>query len=211
MTDTYVENILIDKFLDLFSVSGELIVKDFFNKNSEKLKIYGSTEDEFFSWFLSYIQLSDKQKNDEDDFLIENIKKSQLSTSFKKDDNGDFCYSNFKNVAFPNTDFERPTDENGNITTWYELFFITSEPQQIELGENGRTRWTGIMQINICVPKTFGRREVNDRYDEIANLFRSGIILENVRIIKTYRTSALDDDDYYCLPVTISWWADLDR
>ena len=211
MTDTYVEDVLINKFLDLFSVSGELIVKDFFNNNSEKLKAYGATEDEFLSWFLSYIQLSAEQKNDEDDLLIENIKKEQLSASLKKDNNGDFCYSNFKNVAFPNTDFERPTDENGNITTWYELFFITNEPQQIELGEDGRTRWVGIMQVNICVPKTFGRREVNDRYDEIAKLFRSGINLESVRIIKTYRTSALDDDDYYCLPVTISWWADLDR
>ena len=82
---------------------------------------------------------------------------------------------------------------------------------QIELGEEARSRWVGIFQVNICVPKTWGRREITARYNELAALFRSGININGVRVEKTFRTSALDDDDFYCLPVTISWWADLDR
>ena len=117
----------------------------------------------------------------------------------------------YPEVAFPNEDFKRPIDGNGNNLAWYELYFIPARPTQIELGTKGRSRWFGLMQVNICVPKTWGTQELYQRYDDIAALFKSGLILEGVRIVRTYRSSALDDDDFYCLPVTIEWQADLDR
>lgn len=128
------------------------------------------------------------------------------------DDNGKLVeIPLYPEVAFPNEDFIRPVDENGSNLSWYELYFIPARPNQIELGTKGRSRWFGLMQVNICVPRTWGTQELYQRYDDIAALFRSGLILEGVRIVRTYRSSALDDDDFYCLPVTIEWQADLDR
>lgn len=112
----------------------------------------------------------------------------------------------YPTVAFPNIAFERPEDGY-----WYELFFIPAQPMQIELGSEARSRWVGIMQINVCVPKNSGTTPINARYENIAKLFRSGLIIDGIRIVQTYRTSALDDGDYYVMPVTVSWWADLDR
>ena len=211
MTDSYVEDILIDKFLDLFSINEEKLVKQYFVTHKGDLEAYGKDEEEFYEWYKTYVSLPLTERNDEDDSLIRTIQKETLTPEAKRDENGDFIYSNFPNVAFPNYPFEKPKDEDGLNFAWYELFFITNEPMQIELGEEARSRWVGIFQVNICVPKTWGRREINARYNELATLFRSGININGVRVEKTFRTSALDDDDFYCLPVTISWWADLDR
>lgn len=112
----------------------------------------------------------------------------------------------YPEVAFPNESFERPDDGY-----WYELYFLPAEPVQIELGTEARSRWSGVMQINICVPKNDGIVPLNSRYDNIAALFRSGSIIDGVRIRRTYRTSALDDGDYYVMPVSVEWQADLDR
>ena len=112
----------------------------------------------------------------------------------------------YPTVAFPNVAFTKPEDGY-----WYELHFIPAIPIQIELGTQARSRWMGILQVNVCVPKNSGTTPLNDRYENIAKLFRSGLIFNGIRIIRTYRTSALDDGDYYVMPVSIEWQADLDR
>ncbi|MBQ0112963.1 MAG: hypothetical protein KBT03_07525 [Bacteroidales bacterium] len=112
----------------------------------------------------------------------------------------------YPEVALENEAFVRPDDGY-----WYEVSVIPSAPQQIELGTEARSRWYGILQVNICVPKDSGTRAMNERFDAIAKHFRSGLILEGVRIVKTYRTSAVDDGDFLVLPVTVEWWSDLDR
>lgn len=112
----------------------------------------------------------------------------------------------FPEVAFPNLNFERPEDGY-----WYELFFIPGQPVQVELGSEGRSRWVGDLRINVCTPKNSGTESANDRYESIAKLFRSGSYINGVRIIKTSRSSAIEDGDYYVLPVDVSFWADLDR
>lgn len=166
----------------------------------------GSYEyDELYDAIYNY-DLEDKYKHPKDNLTSINRKVSLY------DNNGNLVeIPLYPEVAFPNEDFTRPIDSNGNNLSWYELYFIPARPNQIELGTKGRSRWFGLMQINICVPRTWGTQELYQRYDDIAALFRSGLILEGVRIVRTYRSSALDDDDFYCLPVTIEWQADLDR
>lgn len=112
----------------------------------------------------------------------------------------------YPTVAFPNVTFTKPDDGY-----WYELFFIPAQPVVIELGTEARSRWVGILQINVCVPKNTGTTPLNDRYDNIAKLFKSGLYFDGIRISRTYRTSALDDGDYYVMPVSVEWQADLDR
>lgn len=111
----------------------------------------------------------------------------------------------YENVSFPNSTFTRP---NG---MWYEVAFLNNAPNQVELGTFGRSRWTGIMQISICYPKGIGTEGVNDAFEKIASHFARSSIYDGVRIKRTYRSSARLYDDYYSVPVSIEWEADLDR
>lgn len=112
--------------------------------------------------------------------------------------------------------FTRPDD-----LFWLDFFFIPSEPFQQELGTGGRNRHKGIMQINICVPYDADISEDDDDVigtspmdicaDDIARVFRRGVIFNGIRIVKFSKdSSALQMyDDFCCLPVSIYWEADL--
>jgi len=121
----------------------------------------------------------------------------------------------------PNIAFKRPDD-----LYWLDFFFNPSEPAQIELGTKGRNRWVGFMQINICVPlneatieeaeadsddDTFGTSAMDTCYNDIARVFKRGVIFNGIRINKTYSIpSAMQVlDDFCSLPVRIEWQADL--
>lgn len=115
----------------------------------------------------------------------------------------------------PNMAFERPDD-----LYWLDFFFLPNTPYQQEIGWGARNRWTGIMQINICVPKddtlstednVFGNSAMDLCYEDIAKVFKRGTIFNGIRIAKTCReTSAMQVyDDFVCLPVSIYWQADL--
>jgi hypothetical protein len=82
------------------------------------------------------------------------------------------------------------------------------------------------MQINICVPlneatteeseetegdDTFGTSAMDTCYNDIARVFRRGVIFDGIRIYKTYRNpSAMQVyEDFCCMPVSIEWQADL--
>ena len=121
----------------------------------------------------------------------------------------------------PNMAFERPDD-----LYWLDFFFLPNAPVQQELGTGGRNRWSGIVQINICVPKdehsseeseetedddTYGTSAMDNCYNDIARVFRRGVIFKGIRINKTYRTTSAMQvyDDFCSVPVTIEWVADL--
>lgn len=123
----------------------------------------------------------------------------------------------------PNISFKRPDD-----LYWLDFFFVPSEPKQIELGNNGRNRWSGFMQINICVPRneatteesgddsdddTFGTSAMDNCYNDIARVFKRGVTFDGIRIYKTYSiTSAMQVlDDFCSLPVRIEWQTDLNN
>lgn len=114
-------------------------------------------------------------------------------------------WSGYENVAFPNSTFTRP---NG---MWYEVAFIGDRPWQSELGTHGRSRWSGIMQISICYPKGIGIQGIEDAFERIATHFYRGSFHDGVRIRRVYRSSARMYDDYYSVPVSVEWEADLDR
>ena len=111
----------------------------------------------------------------------------------------------YENVSFPNKTFKRPKG------MWFDLAFINDRPNQWELGTSGRSRWIGIMQINVCYPKGVGTEGIEDAFERIASHFRRSSIHDGIRIKRTYRSSARLYDDFYAVPVSIEWEADLDR
>lgn len=130
--------------------------------------------------------------------LIEHFKKLEGLTA-----NEDGTYPE---VALPNMNFTRPEDGY-----WYELYFVPGIPKQIELGTEARSRWIGVMDIKICTPKDSGTKPANDRFESVERLFKSGTYIDGIRITRCYRSSALENGDYYVMPVTVEYWADLDR
>lgn len=111
----------------------------------------------------------------------------------------------YPEVAFPNEMFTRPDDGY-----WYELYFPPAMPIEKEIGSKV-FRWFGIMQINICVPKGSGIVALNNRYESVAQLYKSDTVISGVRIVRSYRTSALEDGDFYVMPVTVEWQTNLEK
>lgn len=125
----------------------------------------------------------------------------------------------------PNMAFERPDD-----LYWLDMAFNSNPPTQREIGTYGRNAWNGYLQIGICVPlnetslidedaeneddndiPVFGNSSMDKCFNDIARVFRRGVIFDGIRIVKCCRyTSALQIYDDFCrLPVRIFWQADL--
>lgn len=111
-----------------------------------------------------------------------------------------------KNIQLQNQMLERD-----GLEIWFETYYIPVFSTQKELGTYGRNRWTGIFQIDICVPKDSGTYDVLDIYDRIARHFRHGYIFNGIRVSKTERSSARMFDDFYSMPVSIYLTADLEN
>lgn len=115
------------------------------------------------------------------------------------------------NVIEPNSTLERPTND-----LWFEIFPLHSQPHQQELGTTGRNRWNFGLQININTPRNSslysGTDASDDAYDIISSNFKRGDIFNGIRVMQTaYRSSARLLEDYYSVPVTIMFQADLDN
>lgn len=115
-------------------------------------------------------------------------------------------YAKTTNVMLENKSFVRPKN-----LYWFEVFFVPATPFQSELGRHGRNRYTGFLQINVCVPLDVGKKALNDRYDKIATMFKRGDVDRGVGILKTERVSAQQYSDYYSQPIRVYWQADLDN
>lgn len=110
-------------------------------------------------------------------------------------------------VVFENLTSERTEVSEGFTKAWYEIYFNPAPPTEGELMQGARFWWTGFVQINICVPVNTGTDDIRERYNEIAEAFKPKLIHQGVRILKTYRASNFNEDDFIWCPVTIDWKA----
>lgn len=137
--------------------------------------------------------------------LFESIDNGKTEEESIFDKNGD-------EILNVNREFE-PFDKSARVRFgyWFELHSIPSPSVQKELGKNGMNEWKGLFQINVCVYKnTPDIQNVFDTtYAAIAGVMKRGVFYKNVRIKKVYNSSAIDHDDYYAMPVTVEWWANL--
>lgn len=141
-----------------------------------------------------------------ENILIERFKTlDNLTTDKETDLNGNEVIT-YPEVSFPNEPFERPDDGY-----WYELRPTPAKSVDAYLGSEEQVRWIGVLQINICVPKNSGLKPLNSRYEAIAKLYKRGLVINGIRIISSDRTSAIDDGDYYVMPIQIVWESNLER
>ena len=128
-------------------------------------------------------------------------------TLFTPDKNGKFT-----DINYEFEDFTKP--ENG---VWYSIHFLPVMPSQVELGKDGMNEWTGIFQIDVNVTKSVRtltpKMGVKDYFDNayaaIAEVMKRGVIKDRVHITGIGRTPAYDAWDYYTMPISVSWYANL--
>lgn len=191
--------------------------------DEEKFKADGPKELELIKWYKEIYPnfYQTEEGSPEDDELYDAIKETIIIRDNTKQikrklelydaEQNKKILMPIYSVVFENSVEERSEISEAYTNPWYEIYFHPTAPNQIELGGKGRIRWTGFLQVNICVPNNWGTDAILDRYDEIAQLFRPGLIMEGVRIVRTYRGPNMTEDDFIWCPVTIDWQSDLDR
>ena len=184
MTDVYAENILLRKFREL----------DVLFDDTHQPSYVQSTE--YYPDEL-YFELDENG-----DYVKSNPQPNEDNFSEKDY----YEIENYDSVVFPNEDFNIPDDGY-----WFEVYPIPAVPFTAEVGMEARSRWIGIFQINVCVPKNIGAKASNSRYEAIAKLFRRDSIIEGVRITKVSKEPFVDDGSTYLVPVTVHWQADIDK
>jgi len=136
----------------------------------------------------------------------------ELFESAVQEDGSSLFLDDKSDINYEFEPFKRP--KNG---CWYELHFIPAQPYMAEIFKNAQNRWEGIFQINICVLKTirtitpqYGVQDyVNNAYASIAEVMKRGVIKDRVHITGVGKSSAIDNDDYYAVPISVSWYANL--
>lgn len=118
----------------------------------------------------------------------------------------------YEDINYEFEPFTRPS-----YGVWYELHFLPGQPMMTEIGKNAMNTWTGIFQINVCVLKTirtitpeYGVEDyVHNAYESIAEVMKRGVIQDRVHITGIGKSSAIDNGDYYAVPISVSWYANL--
>ncbi len=112
-------------------------------------------------------------------------------------------------IAYENIEF----DTDGS--TYFEVSFLPDQPNVSTLGKGGINEMRGVFQIIICVPTNEGTFEASGYCDDIEDYFISGreFTYNNtcVRILSSGRSSAFVIDNYYKVPVSVTWVSRLQR
>lgn len=134
-----------------------------------------------------------------EEFLIDKFKEigAPVITPPVKDEKG--------NEIFPNLNLENQSFKRPSNLYWFNLWFVPTLPMDsVSLCANGKF-WTGIFQVDICVPKNTGTRAMYNRFKLIQKKFKTGFISPGIRIVSVGRGPIQDADDYTVLPVSIVW------
>jgi hypothetical protein len=109
------------------------------------------------------------------------------------------------------------TQTTNRTSQYIEVRFIAKGSIKKELGVDGLNKWSGIMQLNICVVSSDSvdstsslatMENVNVIYNKIYDTFKGGTYLNGVRIVKTYKnTGGKINDDTFAMPVSVEWRA----
>jgi hypothetical protein len=110
------------------------------------------------------------------------------------------------NVAYENAEYE---PESG--TGYLRETLLPAEPEQAELGTDGRNRLTGIYQISVFEEVGKGSGDAETKAETLIAAFKRGTTLTanglTVRIDKAWRSPAIQEKDWYHVPVSVRWFA----
>ena len=136
---------------------------------------------------------------------VDDGKGNKVSLFTKKD-------KKYIDIKYEFEDFQRPT-----TGVWYALHFLPAQPTVKELGQDGMNNWTGVFQIDVCVLKSIRTKTpkygVKDYFDSayaaIAEVMKRGVYKDRVHITGIGNSSAIDNGDFYSMPISVTWYCNL--
>ncbi len=110
-------------------------------------------------------------------------------------------------VAFPNVNYE--PDPAGYLSVSH----IPTETNQIDLGDTGQNRFTGVFQVSVHWPRGQGEVKAQERAASVSAHFKRGTDISQdglaIRIISPPNVAAaIYEDEFVQLPVSISYRVD---
>lgn len=102
-----------------------------------------------------------------------------------------------------------------NGRKWAAVHFLPRQPAAAALGESGPDEVRGLVQIDLNYPVGQGTDQPRRDFELIRQRFYAGAHFDhggqNVLITNCGRAVGQIDDGYYRVPVTISWFAHIER
>lgn len=108
------------------------------------------------------------------------------------------------NVALPNVNFTVPNDKR-----YFVVNVLFDEPEQIGVMDFEQQRYTGFMQIDICIPKNTGEDEADNKFTHISKLFLEGTSFDGVDIDKVYKANTSEEGGIFRTIVRIDFTSDV--
>lgn len=113
-------------------------------------------------------------------------------------------------TQYPNRKFTPP-----NAATWAKVTFMPNQPNPTGLGDGGTDYLDGIFQIDLNAKLDSGTQSILGNYEALRAYFHAGRFLthegQSVCITSCGRGSGRSDSGYYKIPVTVVFYAHLQR
>lgn len=113
-------------------------------------------------------------------------------------------------TAWPNAPFTVP-----NNAPWLRVTILNMDDVVLTLGSGGKNRISGILQIDVFVPRNSGDIKIYDTMDDLTAVFQSGAELDYngqvVRINSASDRAAQDESDWYRRIIDVDFYAYLTR
>jgi hypothetical protein len=96
-------------------------------------------------------------------------------------------------------------------TAWCRVNLLPAPTEPASIGTNGYTRHEGIFQVSLYYPVGYGPGPALAKADAVASLFARGTELSagttSLKVVTSSRGPALQDADWFHVPITIQWQA----
>ena len=116
-----------------------------------------------------------------------------------------FARENQCDVAWENMTLDSSSDR-----PYLQCALLPARPYQATLGTGGFIRLSGLYQVNVVCPQGIGSGPPRNLADLLIRHFKPGTSLTrgavNLGIDCAWRSSAVQEPDWYLIPVSVSWF-----
>jgi len=97
---------------------------------------------------------------------------------------------------------------------WMSVSFMPADERTVTLGAGGKDRNEGLLQVTLFYPAGKGEGTSRETIEQLRTCFSTRRLQyegQDVLILGRYRGSGRSGDDWYQIPFTIRWQADIPR
>ena len=117
--------------------------------------------------------------------------------------------------AAAKTAFENQPLDPAGLEKWYAFHYMPNRPDVATLGTGGADAFTGVVQIDVNVPKGTGKGEIDADLAALRSAFTPGkrLVYEsaNVIVYGCGRVPGSSHENHYRFSISVSWECRLSR